>query len=558
MFDQFDTWRFVGGIGLFLFAMTQMEAALKEFAGRPLRQFLKRQTGSSLRSILVGAVSTALVQSSSLVGLMVLAFVGASIMSLTNALGIIFGANLGTTLTGWMVATIGFKLDFANAALPLIGLGSLAMVGLRGRTSDFGRLVAAIGLLLLGISLMKEGVGAIRAGIEVADLAGMSAWQYLLFGVAFAGIMQSSSAAMVITLTALHSGIIDLHSAAAIAVGADLGTTSTVLVGAVQGAAAKKRVALAHLIFNITTAVVAFSLITPLIRLVQSTGLSDPLFVLVAFHSLFNFLGILIFLPIITPFAGFLEQRFVHAKKHESIFVSETMSTVPDAAIAAIEAETANIIARVVRQNMKVFTPPLPIPAGRLPIDVPSGQNELDGESYDNLYRKNKILEGEILSFALKVQAEPLEASQSARLNQLLRAVRHAVDSAKALRDVQHNLEDFLDSPIVELNAYLDRFKELMSKFYHDVYQLPSTSDSQSSLQDYVYLLEHTRERHHQVRSQAYHDIHHGQLADAEISSLLNVNREILNSNTSLAMALREYSLAEGEAAVLDEMPGVA
>ncbi|MGI9222761.1 MAG: Na/Pi cotransporter family protein [Woeseiaceae bacterium] len=552
MFDQFDVWRFVGGIGLFLFAMVQMEAALKAFAGSPLRRFLKRQTGSAFKSIFVGAVSTALVQSSSLVGLMVLAFVGASILSLTNALGIIFGANLGTTLTGWLVATIGFKLDIGDAALPLIGIGALAMVGLRGRVADAGRLMTAIGLLLMGIALMKEGVVAMRTGIEAADLARMSAWQYLLFGVAFAAIMQSSSAAMVITLTALHSGVIDLPSAAAIAVGADLGTTSTVLIGAVQGAAAKKRVALAHLIFNITTAVVAFSLIDVLLHMVQSTGLSDPLFVLVGFHSLFNFLGILIFLPILKPFAHFLDRQFKLARKHESLFVSETTLTVPDAAIAAIEAETANIIARVAMQNLKAFDPPLPTPKGQLPVVMPPPDDDLSGSSYEDLYRRNKILEGEILSFALKVQTQPLEPGQSARLNQLLHAIRHAVDSAKALRDVRHNLEDFLDSPIVRLNTYLDRFKLVMQDFYRDLYQLPENSESQTALQDYMDLLERARERKREIRDQAYQDIHSGQLDDTEISSLLNVNREILNSSTSLATALQEYNLEKREAVVID------
>ena len=558
MFEQFDTWRFIGGIGLFLFAMIQLEVALKAFAGRPLRQFLKRQSGNALKSILVGAVSTAVVQSSSLVGLMVLAFVGASIMSLTNALGIIFGANLGTTITGWMVATIGFKLDIASAALPLIGLGSLAMVGLRGHVADLGRLLTAIGLLLMGISLMKEGVDAIRSGVELGDLAALSPWQYLLFGVVFAAIMQSSSAVMVITLTALHSGIIELQSAAAIAVGADLGTTSTVLVGAVQGAAAKKRVALAHLIFNITTAVVAFSFIGSLLGIVQGIGINDPLYVLVAFHSLFNLLGILIFLPILTPFAHFLERRFEHAREYESLFVRETTPTVPEAAIAAIEAETANIITRVALQNMKAFEPRLPVPGGLLPVSLSKQNDELEQAEFDDLYRRNKALEGEILSFALEVQSQPLESGQSIRLNQLLRAIRHAVDSAKALRDVHHNLEDFLDSPQSKLNAYLEEFRRISNDFYHDLYQLPPGSESASILEDYDDLLERARERKYALRDQAYRDIHSGDLADSEVSSLLNVNREILNSSTSLAMALREYNAAIRETAIQDDKQGAS
>ena len=140
MLRYFDLWQFIGGIGLFLFAMSQMELALKSFAGRSLKNFLRNHTNRPLKSVAVGTIMTALLQSSSLVGLLVLAFVGASIMSLENALGVIFGANLGTTLTGWLVTMLGFKLDLEGAALPLIGLGSLALVGFKGRISEVGRL----------------------------------------------------------------------------------------------------------------------------------------------------------------------------------------------------------------------------------------------------------------------------------------------------------------------------------------------------------------------------------------------------------------------------------
>ena len=180
--------------------------------------------------------------------------------------------------------------------------------------------------------------------------------------VVFAAVVQSSSAAMMVTLAALHTGVIELPAAAAIAIGADLGTTTTVLIGAVKGGAGKKRVALAHVIFNVTTAVLAFGLLMPLLGVVSAVGIRDPLFSLVAFHSLFNFLGIVIFLPVMRPFANFLGRRFEVIAKDESLFVNETSATVTDAAIAAITEETSHIISRVIRQNMRAFTPPLPTP----------------------------------------------------------------------------------------------------------------------------------------------------------------------------------------------------
>ena len=540
MIEQFDFWQFFGGIGLFVFAMAQLELGLKSFVKRSLKRFLQHHTNNPLKSIGVGTLATALVQSSSLVGLMVLAFAGASVLSLENAIGVIIGANLGTTFTGWLVATVGFKLELELAALPLIGFGSLLLVALQGRPAEVGRIMTALGLLLLGLSLMKSSVGSAAEGFDASRLAQLHAWQYLLFGVVFAAIVQSSSAVMMVVLAALNTGVIELPSAAAVAIGADLGTTGTILIGAVQGAGIKKRVALAHVLFNAATAVIAFSFLLPLLKLVQGIGITDPLYSLVAFHSLFNLAGIIIFLPFVKPFARFLEGRFIKRDSIESHFVSQTETSVSDAAMVAIAEETAHIISRVIHLNLLAFTPPIP-PPGPLPVLAPADKDTAD-EGYDDLYIRNKRLEGEILTFALKVQEQPLEANQSKRLNQLLSSVRHAVHSAKSLRDIRHNLDEFAESPRRDVSDYLNAFRELTAEFYGEVYRLWAGQKGHASIQDYATLQSRVGQRHDQLHQEIYSDIHRGQLADSEISSLLNVNRELLNSNIGMLTALQDYS----------------
>ncbi len=551
-----DLWQFVGGIGLFLFAMSQLETALSGFAGGALRGYLRRHTDRPLKSIAVGASATALVQSSSLVGLMVLAFVGASIISLENALGVILGANLGTTLTGWLVTTLGFKLDLDSIALPLIGVGTLVLVGREGRIAEFGRMLAGIGFLLMGLSFMKDSIGAVGTTLDVQRLAGLAAWQYLLFGVIFAAIVQSSSATMMLTLASLHAGVIELPAAAAVVVGADLGTTSTMLIGALKGGAGKKRVALAHVLFNVTTAVMAFLLLTVLLDVVRRLGISDPLLSLVAFHSLFNAIGIVIFLPFMKPFARFLERRFVADVAEESLYVGETEATVSDAALSAISKETAFIISRVIRHNRLAFSPALPRPPGRPPLESSSHPHD-DSRSFDEHYRRNKRLEGEILSFAIRVQGQPLAAEQSKRLNRLLSAVRHAISAAKSLRDIRHNLAELAESPRRELYAYTDYFRSVCTEFYGELYRLGSDTDAHAVVQDFAELLNRVHVGHEQMHSKIYADVQRGSLADAEISSLLNVNRGILNANTSLVLALQEFCLEEDEAATLNQLSDV-
>lgn len=555
--NNLDIWQLIGGIGLFLFAMSQLETALKEFAGRAFKRLLHRYTDHPLQAIATGTASTAVLQSSSLVGLMVLAFTGAGIMSLDNALGVIFGANLGTTFTGWMVTLFGFKLDLGRVALPLTGIGGLVLVATRGRLAEAGRFAAAIGLLLMGLGFMKDSVATISEQIDIAMLADFALWQYLLFGVALTAVIQSSSATMMIALTALHVGVIGLPAAAAIAIGADLGTTTTVMLGALPGVPAKKRVALAHVIFNLSTDTIAFVLLLPLLGLIARLGISDPMFSLVAFHTLFNLIGILLFLPIIRPFARFLSQRFQKENPRESRHLFEATPEVTDAALAAIEDETGHLVARVINQNMRVFYPPLPVPPGASPVPYtgPLPDPELE---FDDLYLRSKRLEGEILAFAVQVQARPLESDESEHLNQLLSAVRHAVHSAKSLRDIRHNLVDFEDSPRPEVNAFLEHLRSVMTTFYGAVFSLPSTRRSGALFRDFAELLKRVHGWHDQLHREIINDITAKEIDEAEISSLLNVNRELLNSNVSLLMAIKDFHLDAGQSEAFRQLPGAS
>lgn len=539
-----DFWQFVGGIGLFLFAMAQLEAALASFGGSAFRTYLRTATDRPIKAVMAGTIVTALLQSSSLVGLLVLAFVGAGIMSLANALGVIFGANLGTTVTGWLVAMIGFKLDIEGLSLPLIGLGSLVLVTVQGRASEFGRLAAAIGFLLMGLAFMKDSVGALADAIGIERLAGFALWQFLLFGVVFAAVVQSSSAVLMLTLTALHATVIDVPSSAAIVIGANFGTTSTMVVGAIQGGVGKRRVAIAHVIFNAATALVAFVLLAPMLALMRLLGLVDPLYGLVAFHTMFNLLGIILFLPVIHPFARFLEHRFGGGEVREARFVGETAPDVPEAAIVALCEETAHIIDRVARHNMRVFTPPLPLPPGRLPVDTAVDLGE-DRQPFDVLYRRNKTLEGEIVSFAVKLQAQPLEEAQSRRLNELLAAVRQAVRSAKSLRDVRHNLDEFYHSPDPRVNAYLDHFRSVMTSFYGELFRLRDGDGTGPVAQDFELLRKRIGEWYEDLQRQIYTSIRRGEVGEYETSSLLNVNREIWHSNGAVIDALEAFESAD-------------
>ena len=338
---EFDLWRPLAGLMLFLLSMTLIERAIKALVGNKIKTVIASNTQSPVRGLMTGTIATALLQSSSLVGLLVLAFVGARVIALKQALLIIFGANLGTTATGWLVALLGFKLDLDVISLPLIAIGGLFHTVATGRLKQFGELGMGLGLLLLALGFMKSAFGDMDAVIEPGQLAGFALWQYALFGVAASALMQSSSAVMVLTLSAINSGVIDLPSGAALMIGADLGTTTTVLFGAIGGSANKKRVATGHVVFNVVTDLIAFVLIVPLLAIAAT--LVDPLLSLVAFHTLFNVVGLVLWTPLVGHLANWLQGLFNVESTYINKFLDPSAANVPESAVAAIEQEVSHL-----------------------------------------------------------------------------------------------------------------------------------------------------------------------------------------------------------------------
>ena len=555
MTGAFDYWGLLAGIALFLFAMAQIESGLKALGGRSLSLYLKQHAGKRRNAVLGGIVGTAVLQSSSVVGLMVLAFTGAGLLNLKSALGIVFGSNLGTTLTGWIVATLGFKFDIADLALPLIGLGGLAYLFGRRRAIEYGRAVLGLGLLLLGLQMMKSSVMSIEELIDINDLAGLAPWQYLLFGTVVAAVIQSSSATMIITLAALNAGIISLPNAAAVAIGADLGTTTTVMLGAIRGSQTKRQVAAGHVIFNVVTDALAFVLRIPLLGLVALLGIDDPLYALVAFHSLFNLLGLLLFTPVIGPFSRRLERLFPPRETQEARYLGEVSHGVSEAAVEAVERETSLLIARAMRLIMKAFEPPLTSPPGRPPMPHRRGITKIKSRTFDELYRATKTLEGELVEFTIRLQAGSLEPANSQRLSRLLGAAREAMHSAKAIKNIRHNLVD-LGRPGSSLpTEYAGRFRDTGTAFIGALYGLRGEHENDVEFEELAELLRKAQERHDGLHNDIYAGVRDDRISETQVSSLLNINRELLTSYRALIFALGDYFLDETRADALERLP---
>lgn len=308
---QLDILSILGGIGLFLFGMQSMTGALRQLASRQMRAFLSRFTTSPYSGALTGAATTAVIQSSSATMVTVIGFVGAGLMTFPQAIGVIYGANIGTTMTGWIVALLGLKLKLGTIALPGLLLGALIATMAHGRMVRIGRLLAGFCLVFIGLDLMQEGAagfeGWLSPEIMPADtFAGRGL--LLLLGAAITVVIQSSSAGVATTLVLLGTGAITLGQGAALVIGMDVGTTFTALLATVGGSRDMRRTAIAHMAYNVVTGAVAFALLGLVVPpLAAVFGPREPA-ALVSFHTLFNVLGVVIMLPVTAPFARLIER----------------------------------------------------------------------------------------------------------------------------------------------------------------------------------------------------------------------------------------------------------
>jgi phosphate:Na+ symporter len=333
----------LGGIGLFLLGMTLLTDGAKGFAGDSLRLGLLRFTGTPWKAFLSGSVATLLVQSSSATTVTVIGFVSAGLLTFPQALGVVFGASLGTTGTGWIVAVFGLKISLGIYALPLVGLGAFLRVLGRGRWRLLGLGIAGFGLIFLGIDFLQEGMGALRdaapsvslpSGGLVGHLVAMAA------GIVITLVLQSSSAAIAVTMTALHSGALNFEQAASLAVGASIGTTFTALLASIGATNPAKRTAVAFVLFNLVSGFLAILLLPILLRVVAwesvHFGLNGGATSLAAFHTTFVGLGVLVFLPIVTPYSRFIERLIPDQRPALARYLDKSLLQTPSVALEAV------------------------------------------------------------------------------------------------------------------------------------------------------------------------------------------------------------------------------
>lgn len=516
-------WQSLGGLGLFLFGMYMLEESLKNLAGRSFKIFLRNNTNTPLKAILSGTLVTAVLQSSSLVTLLVMSLAGAGIIGLNNGVGMILGANLGTTVAGWIVTWVGFKMDIEAVIMPFLAIGGMGAAFLKNeKLVNFSKLLMGFSLLFLGLNYMKNSFTDVAMNLDLSFLEGKPFILFTLFGFVLTAMIHSSSASMTIYLTALATGIITLPQAAYLMIGSDLGTSTIGIIGSINGNAIRKKVGYAQFFFNVITAIFALFMVDILFYAIKNWfHTTDQLSSLVLFHTLFNLFGIIIMLPFINIFTNLLD-KYIHAdKKGITKFIAQADSKETVAGVEALEKETVAFLDKILYFNRPAF-----------------GTNDKENDFLSE-YFNVKEYENEIAEFYVALQQNQLTEAETLRINQLILAVRYASLSAKHLKDIKHNLDsldNLVDEKIQNLESQVFdnqvKFYEIILKFISNIYKL-----AEEDLDEINRIQKDFFDRQIQV----FYRILTPENEELNTASNLNMLHEIYKSNESLVTAIKNF-----------------
>jgi phosphate:Na+ symporter len=455
------------GVAIFLFGMLSLEEGFKAFSGGTLEKVLQKSTNKLYKSIGFGFIATAIMQSSSLVSVLTISFIGSGLIGLTQGIGIILGANIGTTTGAWLMAGFGLKVNISAYAMPMLTFGVIMIFQKAKSLKGFGYILAGLGFLFLGIHYMKDGFEAFKATIDLASFAVDGIKGLFIFigiGIFATVIMQSSHATIVLILAALSVGQITYENALALTIGANIGTTITAVIGSLSSNIDGKRLAGAHFIFNIVTAAVAIIIINQIMFTVDSIsnfiGIESDNYTLklAVFDSLFKVMGVLMFIPFVDKLVKFLENVLKDKSKEDltnfetTHYLNESVLELPETALAAIIRETKHLYTNA----FEIITHGLNLKRENIISDMPLenvvknrySQNAIDIDEFYN--HRIKGIYGEIIDFSTKAQSH-MSPKNIEVLYKIKLANRDIVEAVKDTKHLQKNLIKYDES----LNKYI-------------------------------------------------------------------------------------------------------
>ena len=566
------------GLAVFLFGMQCLEEGLRQLAGSKLEQILGRSTSTPFKSLVFGVGGTLLLQSSTLVSLLTIAFISTGLIQLAGGIAIVFGANLGATSGIWLLALAGQNISLSPLALPLLVFGVLA--GFCGpRSKAAGRIVLGIAFIFLGIDQIKDGFASFGDGLDMSGYQEGGLRGALLFtaiGMAITVVLQSSHATLMLTLAALAGGQLELSQSLAMAIGSNIGSSvTTAFVGSLGGNRSGQRLALAHVLFNITTGTLAFCLLGPLTWLVHTLaeplGLGDnSLIQLAMFHTLFNAMGVALFWPLQGRLAQYLI-RWLPERVEPQVLITELATAqaaepertraryLNERALDSVDAASGAVIqelGHLGRLSLEVICHALYLPVDQLARaqadeQLLKAKPAQGGFEAEHLYQFHiKGVYGDLLSFMGRMELPMDEAHQQFWVSCQLAALQ-LVDAVKDAKHLQKNLGHYLDAPpSAARDAYVELRRHLLTTL-HEMRELARADLPEEAWQGRLRSLdEQAASFDAQFRQRLFAEVRYGHLDGLQTSSLMND----LGYASRIFQSLRNVLMLGSEQALFREL----
>ncbi len=485
-----DFKQIAAGVAIFLFGMLFLEDGFKAYTGGVLEKILKRTTDKLWKSMTFGIVSTSIMQSSSLVSVITISFLSAGLIGLTAGIGIIFGANLGTTTGAWLIAGFGLKIDIAAYAMPMLVFGIILAFQGSKTAKGLGYILAGLGFLFLGIHHMKEGFETFKETIDLSQFAVPGFAGLLLYtgiGIFATVVMQSSHASLVITITALAAGQITYENALALAIGANIGTCITAILGAISANVDGRRLAAAHLIFNVTTGVVAIIFMNQILVVVDwiaahiGIAADDWTLKLSIFHSLFNTLGILIMVPLMGTLVKVLYRIFPQPKADlvAPLYLNEAVTEFPDTLVETVRKEVLHLYDNafeVLAHGLNLHRHDIRSDADL--FELTQRPDKLMEFDIDEIYsRKVKVLYNAIVEFTSRTQSD-LPQEHMERIYVLREAARDIVEAIKDVKHMRKNLITYIVSDNSSIKAEYNKIRAQLGEILRELTTLRDAGEA--------------------------------------------------------------------------------
>ncbi|WP_331775350.1 Na/Pi cotransporter family protein [Sulfurospirillum sp. 1612] len=472
------------GLGLFLFGMYFLEAQIKESAGTSFRKMMKKATKTNMSSLFIGISATTIFQSSSLVSLMVLSLIGAEMMSLQSAVSVIIGANLGTTATAWIMAIVGFKANITLILYIMIGLGGLGkvLISNENKWKNYSGVLFGIGLIFLGLNEMKDSLGIFAKHFDVASITLENPYWYAVIGLVLTALIQSSSASIAIIQSALFANLITFHAAGAFVIGADIGTTITIILGSLGGISNKKRTAAAHVIYNITTDLMALCLLFPLIAVVNYLlPTAESVIKIALFHSLYNVIGVLIWFPLIAKFSKLLQKFFKTTPHTVTQYIHQTPAHDTQTAIDALQKEIEYLSDKIERFALYAINIPnhkILESHDTMDTAILSSYQDNIHLSYHKIYEQIRLLEGEIYRYISTISIQNQDKDSQEILEHLSRKIALLTAASKSIKDMLLDLAQLYNAPSMDEQNFYENLRSQILKSTHAFHQARSGDNS--------------------------------------------------------------------------------